>query len=160
MIAPGLFPRVDLSGKEKLAVLFNRLFVPKAGMPVPLEDAKLFTDNPERVAFIEQDKMRLREVSASFFWASYRLDRFIQACGKQVAVPVHLMLSGRDRIIDSDRTREWFVSFSAPEKKLSEFPDSAHTLEFAEDNSNFLQSFADWLAVQAASGGEKDTAWG
>ena len=160
MIAPGLFPRVDLSGKEKLAVLFNRLFAPKAPMPVPLEDARLFTDNPERVAFIEQDKMRLREVSASFFWASYRLGRFVQARGDRVAMPVHLMLSGKDRIIDSDKTREWLAGCSTPEKKLSEFPDSAHTLEFAEDNSNFLQVFTDWLAVQAASGGEKNTAWG
>ena len=159
MIAPGLFPRVDLNGKEKSAVLFNRLFMPKAGMSVPLEDAKLFTDNPERIAFIEQDELRLREVSASFFWASYRLDRLIQARGNRVAVPVHLMLSGRDRIIDSDRTREWFESCSAPEKKLSEFPDSAHTLVFAEDNGSFLRALADWLAEKAQSGEEGGTAW-
>ena len=160
MIAPGLFPRVDLTGKDKLAVLFNRLFAPKAPMPVPLEDARLFTDNPERIAFIEQDKLRLREVSASFFWASYRLDKLVQAKGNRVAVPIHLMLSGKDRIIDSDRTREWFESCSAPEKKLSEFPGSAHTLEFAEDNRGFLQAFADWLVVQGPSGEEKNAAWG
>ena len=159
MISPGLFPRADLTGKEKLAVLFNRVFIPRAAMAVPLEDARLFTDNPERIAFIEHDELRLREVSASFFWASYRLDRLIRARGNRAAVPVHLMLSGRDRIIDSDGTREWFENLSATEKKLSEFPDSAHTLEFAEDNGSFLRDFVDWLSDKARSSEERNAVW-
>ena len=149
MITPGLFPRVDLSGRQKLAVLFEHLFKPKVKMPVPLADARLFTDNPEQIAFIEQDELRLHEVTASFFWASYKLDKLIERRGCRLTLPAHLLLAGADRIIDSDKTRAWFENCSAPEKKLSEFADSAHTLELAEDNSEFLRAFTDWLTDQA-----------
>ena len=149
MIAPGLFPRVSLPGKQKLAVLFKHLVRPKAMLPVPLEDAGLFTDNAERVRFIEQDELRLGRASVGFFWASYQLDRLIKRKGGRLAVPAHLLLSGQDRIIDSAKTRAWFEGCAGPEKQVSEFPDSAHTLEFAADNSGFLEAFVGWLDTQS-----------
>ena len=149
MIAPGIFPRVSLSGKQKLAVLFKHLVKPKAMLPVPLEDAGLFTDNPQRVEFIEQDELRLGRASVGFFWASHRLDRLIKRKGGRLAMPAHLLLSGQDRIIDSEQTRAWFEGCAGPEKQVSEFPDSAHTLEFARDNSGFLEAFVGWLDTQS-----------
>ncbi|MCK4850891.1 MAG: alpha/beta fold hydrolase [Phycisphaerae bacterium] len=149
MITPGIFPQVSLSAKQKLAVLFKHLFKPKAMLAVPLEDAKLFTDNPEQIDFIEHDELRLHRASVSFFWSSYRLDKLIQRKGHRLAMPVHLLLSGRDRIIDSEKTRAWFERCTAPEKYLSEFPDSAHTLEFARDNRGFLEAFGGWLDKQS-----------
>ena len=149
MITPGIFPRVSLSGKQKLAVLFKHLFEPKAMLEMPLEQASLFTDNPKQIDFIEHDELRLHRASVSFFWASYRLDRLIKRRGHRLAMPVHLLLSGRDRIIDSEKTRAWFERCNAPEKHLSEFPDSAHTLEFARDNRAFLAAFSGWLDKQS-----------
>ena len=155
MITPGIFPRVSLSGKQKRAVLFKHLFKPKAMLPVPLEEASLFTDNPEQINFIENDELRLQQASVSFFWASYCLDKFIKRKGHRLVVPVHLLLAGQDRIIDSEKTRVWFGRCSAPAKELSEFPDSAHTLEFARDNSGFLEAFAGWLDEQSQQESQK-----
>ncbi len=149
MITPGIFPRVSLPGRQKLTVLFKHLFEPKAMLAVPLEEARLFTDNPERIAFIEQDELRLRQASVSFFWASYRLDKLIERKGNRLAIPVHLLLSGQDLIIDSEKTRAWFERCSAPEKHLNEFPDLAHTLEFARENRSFLEAFGGWLDKQS-----------
>ena len=145
MIAPGIFPRVDLSIRNKLKILVKHVVKPTAQMSVPLEDARLFTDNPQRIAFIEQDKLRLHRVSAGFFWASYQLDKLIQRQGPQLNLPIHLMLSGADRIIDSEKTKGWFECCKAPEKHLSVFPDSAHTLEFDRDNRAFLKALTVWL---------------
>ncbi len=155
MITPGLFPQVTLPAKQKLAVLFKHLLKPKAMLAVPLEEASLFTDNPERIDFIEEDELRLRQASVSFFWASYMLDKLIERKGNRLNMPVHLLLSGRDRIVDSDKTRAWFDRCSAVEKHLSEFPDSAHTLEFARDNRGFLEAFGGWLDKQSQKELEK-----
>jgi len=145
MIAPGLFPRVDLSGKDKLSVLLKHIIKPRASLRVPLEDPALFTDNPERIAFIEQDPLRLHHVSVAFFWASYKLDKLIKRKGCRLSLPMHLILSGHDRIIDTERTRTWFDCCLAPQKHLSFFEESAHTLEFDRDNRPFLQAFVRWL---------------
>ena len=149
MITPGLFPLVSLGTREKLAVLFQHLIKPKATLAVPLEEARMFTDNPERIAFIERDELRLHRASMGFFWSSYQLDRYIKRRGRRLAIPVHLMLSGKDRIIDSAKTRCWFEGFRSPGKHVSEFADSAHTLEFDEDNSSFLRALSDWLSEQS-----------
>ena len=145
MIAPGLFPLVDLSVRDKLSVLINQAIKPQTRFNVPLEDAKLFTDNPERVTFIEQDPLRLHHVTAGFFWASHQLDRLIKRKGHKLSLPVHLMLSGADRIIDTEKTRAWFDSCPAPQKHLSLFDNSAHTLEFDRDNRPFIKAFVNWL---------------
>ena len=155
MITPGLFPRVSLPAKQKLVVLFKQLLEPKAMLAVPLEDAELFTDNPKRIAFIEQDELRLRQASVSFFWASYCLDKLIGRRADRLAMPVHLLLSGQDLIIDSAKTRAWFEGVSAPQKHLSEFPKMAHTLEFASENHGFLEAFGGWLDKQGQRGSDE-----
>lgn len=149
MITPGIFPLITLRAKQKLAVLLKHLLKPKAMLGVPLEDAKLFTDNPKQIDFIEHDELRLRQASVSFFWSSYQLDQLIKRRAHRLTMPAHLLLSGRDRIIDSHKTRAWFERCDAPGKHLSEFPDSAHTLEFAQDNRAFLEAFAGWLDAQS-----------
>lgn len=146
IIAPGIFPRVDLSIRNKLNVLLKHIIKPKAQLSVPLEDPRLFTDNPQRIAFIEQDPLRLHHVSAGFFWASYQLDKLIKRRGQMLNLPMHLMLSGSDRIIDSQKTKSWFDRCQGPRKDVSFFEDSAHTLEFHRDNRQFLQAFAGWLS--------------
>ena len=145
MITPGIFPRVDLSLRNKLTVLVKHFVNPKAQLSVPLEDPRLFTDNPQRIAFIEQDPLRLHYVSAGFFWASYRLDKLIKRKGRHLNLPTHLMLSGSDRIIDSARTKAWFDRCPAPQKNLSLFSNSAHTLEFRRNNVAFLKALTAWL---------------
>ena len=145
MVTPGLFPRVDLSTRNKLSVLVNHIIKPRTRLSVPLEDPQLFTDNPQRVTFIEQDPLRLHHVSAGFFWASYQLDKLIKRRGQRLTLPTHLMLSGADRIIDSERTQAWFERCLVPVKHLSVFESSAHTLEFGRDNQPFLKAFASWL---------------
>ncbi len=158
MIAPGLFPRVDLSARNKLSILVNHVIKPKTQLNVPLEDPKLFTDNPQRVTFIEHDQLRLHRLNADFFWASYRLDKLIKRRGQRLNLPTHLMLSGADRIIDTDRTRIWFDRCLAPAKHLSVFGESAHTLEFDRNNRPFLKAFVNWLENHSQREGHSEAA--
>jgi alpha-beta hydrolase superfamily lysophospholipase len=68
------------------------------------------------------------------------------------------MLSGADRIIDTDRTRIWFDRCLAPAKHLSVFGESAHTLEFDRNNRPFLKAFVNWLENHSQREGHSEAA--
>ncbi len=146
LVAPGLFPRVDLTPSEKFGVGIAMINDRKRLFDIPLNDAAYFTGNPERIRFVEEDRLKLQRVSASFLLTSRRLDkhlrRFAQADWRG---PVHLVLAGHDRIIDNARTRGWFESLPSHDKLLREYPDSHHTLEFDADPIPFLNDMTNWL---------------
>ena len=59
-------------------------------------------------------------------------------------IPTLLMLAGRDRIIDNDRTRRFVEGFRT-EKTILEYPDSHHTLELEEPGHPFVGDLIRWV---------------
>lgn len=146
LVAPGLFPRVDLTTAQKFRVgvaLINdreRLF------PIPLNDPACFTENPERVRFVENDKLLLTHVTAPFLLVTRRMDRIVRRFGEtSFRNPVHLLLAGRERIIDNDRTRAWLRALPSPDRRITDYPDGCHTLEFDADPKPFLGDLVEWI---------------
>lgn len=131
LVAPGLFPRVDLAPSQKVRVGLSAVAARKTLFDIPLNEPELFTANPERQAFIERDPLRLRQVTAGFLLASVGLDRLARlAAGDRTGCPLRLFLAGRDRIIDNERTRAFIRSLPWPERSIIEYPEADHTLEF------------------------------
>ncbi len=113
---------------------------------IPLNDPKLFTDNPDKIQYVERDPLKLMQVSASFLLSSRLIDRRIRHFDRSAyRGPVHLMLAGKERIIDNDRTRRWFDALPSRNRRLTEFPDAGHTIEFERDPAEFLQSLTGFL---------------
>lgn len=146
LVAPGLFPRVDLTTAQKFRVgvaLINdrdRLF------PIPLNDPAYFTENPERVRFVENDKLLLTHVTAPFLLVTRRMDRIVRRLGESTyRGPIHLMLAGRERIIDNERTRAWLRDLPSPDRRITDYPDGCHTLEFDTDPQAFLEDLVGWV---------------
>ena len=153
LVAPGIFPRVDLSAAAKFRVALSLVADRHRKFAIPLDDPALFTGNPARIAFVEQDPWRLREVTGPFLVASRRLDRMAQGLpASGWHGPVHLMLAGRDAIIDNDATRQWFRRLPPGPHRLTEFHDAHHTIEFEEDPLPLYASLGDWLS--GLDGGE------
>lgn len=146
MVAPGLFPIVDLPASEKLRVVWSALADRHRLFPIPINEPEMFTANPLRVAYIRDDPLRLREVTAAFLIASRRLDRFIAQASSHPGVRAHLMLAETDRIIDNARTREWFRGLNWPHKTLTEYRNAHHTLEFEPDGCSYADDLAEWVA--------------
>lgn len=151
LVAPGLFPRVDLTRAEKFRVAVsligdrNRLF------DIPLNEPSLFTSNPERQAFVRADPYKLTQVTSCFLLASRRLDRRIRAFDRaEFRGPIHLFLAGRDRIIDNERTRAWLRRLPSPDRRITEYPGAAHTIEFEPDAENFLTELSRWMVEWAS----------
>lgn len=149
LIGPGLFPRIDLTMGEKFRAAMSMINDRARLFDIPLNDARCFTANPERIRYVEEDDLKLRQVSATFLLASRRIDRAIQRFGESAyRGPIHLFLAGRDRIIDNERTRCWFRELGSPDRRITEYPDSEHTIEFETDRELFFNDLVEWIVAR------------
>lgn len=153
LVGPGLVSKVDVSAAVKLRTAAALLVCPRASFDVPLSDARLFTDNPERIAFIENDPLSLRRCTARFLYQTRRLDRFVRRHARGLRVPLLMMLAGRDRIVDNDAVRALFNTFASRPKKLVVFEDAAHTLEFEPEAKPVFDATVEWLNARSESHG-------
>ena len=135
-VTPGIFAKVDLSLRAKAAVAASCIFQPRRLFPIPLDDPRLFTANPERIRFIESDRLRLRAVTASFLRVSKQLD-FASCRPLPPSVPAHLMLAEHDDIVDNDRLQHWLRRQPGPNRRTTIYDGARHTLEFEPDPSAY-----------------------
>jgi acylglycerol lipase len=139
LIAPGLFPVIDLTAPEKFRVAVSLINHRDKKFDIPLNDPQFFTDNPDRVAFVQRDALMLKQVTAPFLLATRRMDRIVGRLGRSAyRGRVHLMLAGKDRIIDNERSRAWLKTLAFCPKRLTEYPAALHTMEFERDTSKFF----------------------
>ena len=146
LITPGICPQVRPPLLTRLRIGGAWLFAPSRTFPIPLEAPALFTSQPQRQAFIREDPLALRRATARFFIESVRLDAAIARV--RMTVPVLLMLAGKDRITDNERTKAYVAGLHAPQLQVIEYPQASHTLEFEPDPSAFLKDLVSWVSKQ------------
>ncbi|MBI5762339.1 MAG: alpha/beta fold hydrolase [Planctomycetes bacterium] len=146
LIAPGLFPRVDLTTAEKFRVGLSLLNDPDRIFDIPLNSPEFFTANPERIRYVNNDPLMLRQVTARFLLATRRMDRIVARFKTSgYNRPIHLMLAGHDRVIHNDPTRNWLRALPIAGVKVSDYPDAHHTLEFEPDPAPFIHDLTSWI---------------
>jgi alpha-beta hydrolase superfamily lysophospholipase len=151
LIAPGLFPAVDVSLAIKLKIALAVITRSSRRFNIPLNEPELFTDNPDRREFIRQDNLRLTWASANFLYQSRRLDFFLRRPPGRLDFPVKLFLAGRERIIDNNTTLRYHRALRVTKpKQTAYYPEASHTLEFEKDNRAFLTDLQEWLNHAAA----------
>jgi len=147
LVAPGLFPKVDMTMTEKFRVAMSMVNARERLFDIPLCDARLFTTNPDQIRYVEHDELKLRRVSAGFLLASRRLDREIRTLSESpYRGPIHLILAGKDRIIDNERTRRWLRDLPSPDRRITDYPNASHTIEFEPDPKEFFDDLSGWIA--------------
>jgi acylglycerol lipase len=147
LICPGLHARVDPSRAERMRIAWAFFTDRRRHFPIPLADPALFTADPEGQSFIATDPMTLRSASASLLAASRFIDRRVRAARSHVHQPALLMLAGEDRIVDNTLTRRYFDGLPSERKRIIEYPEGNHTLEFDPDPSRYALDLADWLDI-------------
>lgn len=146
LIAPGLFPQVDLPLGQKVRVGLSALAGGRALFDIPLNEAELFTSTPQWQAFIDADRLRLRKVTAGFLLASRRLDRYVAGiAGQRFGRPLMVFLAGRDRIIFNERTKAFIRRLRWPTRRITEYERASHTLEFEAEPEPFLIDLVNWV---------------
>jgi acylglycerol lipase len=148
---PGLFPRVDLTLGQKLAVLLLHSTRPRQQLTIPLTPES-YTRVPANLASIRRDPLRLLTASASFFWETRRLDRARDALGARLRLPILLQIGEADPIMDPSATSRWLYRLPAHDRTAVVYRDASHTLDFEPEATlrAYRADLLDWLQRQTA----------
>jgi alpha-beta hydrolase superfamily lysophospholipase len=138
LVAPGLFPKVDVSLSTKFSIGLAGALSPRRRFDIPLNRPELFTANPQRIRFIREDPLRLQKATASFLIASRRLDAAIRRAARGPDAVLNLLLAEHDDIIDNERTKAWARDLPWPERRITQYQETHHTLEFEPTPEKFF----------------------
>lgn len=142
MITPGLVARVDLTSWQKLRLLGNAVIGGRGYFPIPIEPS-MFTTTPKFLAYIQSDRLRLRQVTARFLLTSRALDGRIKKRLTDLHTPVLLLLAGNDRIIDNEAVRKLLFR-SAADITVREWCEATHSLQFDQVDA-LVTTIADFI---------------
>jgi alpha-beta hydrolase superfamily lysophospholipase len=146
MLCPGLFAVQQAGWLGRLTLrIAGAAGLRRLHVPIPLQDPALFTDSPRWRQYVRTDPLALRKVTISFALADLELNRYAAEAPEEIHVPALLMLAGRDRICDNDRTRAFFRRLGSADKTLREYADAAHTLEFEQDRGSYFEDLRAWV---------------
>lgn len=149
LICPGLQPRVGVSRLERLRIAWAWFTDRRKPFAIPLSDPALFTASQEGQTFIASDPLSLHAGTAGLMVASFWIDRWVLKFLPKVRQPVLLMLAGRDRIVDNDRTLASIQKLSSTSRLVIEYPKAHHTLEFEPEPDRYARDLIAWLDRQA-----------
>lgn len=153
LLYPGLFSRIRASAWDNFRLNLARFGdVLMKRVPIPLQDLRLFTDQPEWCQYIESDPLSLREVTVSFLLANRELDRITQSAAAAIHCPVFMALAGRDRIIDNEAVQTFYWSLATRDRELQQYPSACHTLEFDPVRDTFVRDLCCWLDRHSETG--------
>ncbi len=145
MIAPGLFPQVNLRMARKLSVAWSIVRGGDAKFELPLADGALFTENDAGQTFIATDDLKLSHVTGRFLLCSARLDRrLVRIPDAGLSARCTLLLAERDRIIRNEATERWLRRKAQGEPKIVVFERASHTLEFESNPQAFGAAVTTW----------------
>lgn len=144
LISPALAQKVDLPLSDKLKVALGQVIAPHLQVPVPLTP-EMFTANPGNLRFIKEDPLSLRTVSARFFFETFLWDRTLIKEPQNLTLPLLVMQSGKDPIVDEKRIRRWFDQVASKNKQYICYPDFGHLLDFEDRRQQYWDDLLGWL---------------
>jgi alpha-beta hydrolase superfamily lysophospholipase len=148
LVAPALKAKVDLEPARKLQVFAGRMLRPGTRVPIPLA-SELFTENPPYLDFVRNDPLSLHDVTARFFFMQFFWDRRLLA-RRALQVPLLLMQSSPDPVVDVAAVREWYDGLEAPRKNYVRYEGFGHILDFAPERERFWNDLTAWVDEVAA----------
>lgn len=146
LITPGMKPKVDLTLGEKVAVFTDLVVDPKRQHRIPIEP-EMFTTNPEHLAYIKGDPLKLETVSAGFLWQSIQMDRLVNKLNDGKHPRLLAFLAGQDRIIDNEATRELLSRDPNRSVTIIDYPEQTHSVQL-DAPEMLTRDIIDWVEAQ------------
>jgi alpha-beta hydrolase superfamily lysophospholipase len=147
LVAPALKANVDLTAREKATVACAYVLGSDRRTRVPLTP-ELFTDDPGYRAFIRDDPLSVLEATPRFFVETARWARALRRLHR-LELPVLLLQSLRDPIVDAPAVLDWFERLVAPDKKAIVYSDFGHILDFEPERRRYWDDLAAWLEAHS-----------
>lgn len=146
--SPAIFTKVDYDLKTKAEIAANHVMGGRRAMrkyPIPIKK-EMFTDNRVFLDYLEHDPLRLTEVTATFFFESHKLSELAKKTASNITMPVLIVQSGNDAIVDTEKLEQWYGKLKSTDKSLRLFPDAYHSLDF---DANWFKEYthlvSEWL---------------
>ena len=152
--SPALEVKVDLKFSEKLQVAWRLLTGDSTPLAIPLK-TEYFTDNPVYLEYIENDKLRLEEASANFFFNTFLLTHMSKVCAEKIELPTLIVQSGTDAIVDEQGIERWFLRLASADKKLEVFKGVKHSLDFDRNPEPYRQLLLSWILEHSRKRSER-----
>jgi acylglycerol lipase len=149
LVCPAVKVKIDLTPAEKARVLAGTVLRPRAPVRVPLTP-EMFTRNPRWVEFIRTDPLALREVTARFYFETARFDLEL-ARERGLKLPMLLLRSGGDPIVDGEAVDRWFARMPSDRKETVVYPDFGHIPDFEEDRERYWDDLSSWMERTASA---------
>jgi muconate cycloisomerase len=146
MLAPGLHVKPDYSGAEKLQILAAGGLAPSRRFRVPQDD-KLFTRDPEVLAWIESDTLGARAVTARCLMQTNRMLSRLRRHVHDLGVPLLVIEASRDRISDNRRNADLLHRRLGERWRKVSF-DAEHFLLAEPCRDQVIDELVDWVAAE------------
>jgi len=143
MLTPGLYILPDYRPWAKLRILACGLLRPRARFPVPQDD-DLFTRDPEVLAWIRQDALGARTVTARCLLETRRMVGWLRRNLDRLAVPLLVLEAARDRISDNRRHRRLLDRRLRDRCRLVSF-DAEHFLLAEPCREQVIDALVGWV---------------
>lgn len=145
LLCPGLFSRKAANLTQRSALhLAGTIGLSGLRITIPLEDPALFTNSESGQAYVAQDPLALRKMTIRMALANLTLTSYAVEAPEAIRVSTLLMLAGRDPITINSQVRSFVEQVSHPQRRVIEYPNASHTLEFEDDPSQYFQDLAGW----------------
>ena len=146
--SPAISVKVDLTLAQKFSIAWRLISGNRTPYNIPLvpED---FTDNPHFLQFIRDDKLRLLEGTAQFFFNGQILTMLSRRAAKKIVLPTLIVQAGTDSIVEHSGIDKWFAELASKDKEIQIFPGVYHSLDFDKDPSVYRQRMLNWILARS-----------
>jgi len=132
----------------RLVTIVRALLWPEAEVGLPYDQSLVTRDEPTRNWIGADPEGRFR-VPGKYLLELLKLSNDVKHKAHAVPVPVLMMMSGQDKIVNSKVNLAFFENLDAPQKKLKHFPEAWHDLMFDPQVDEVADEVALWISEHA-----------
>src|SRR5262245_52617978 len=113
--------------------------------------AKFLTHDPERIASYESDPLITRPISVNILLALYDAAERVVADAQAITVPVQLLISGDDWVVDQRPQVEFFERLGSSIKEMHVLPGFYHDTLGERDRKQAVDKARDFIRARFAA---------
>ena len=141
---PGVAQKLEIGAGKKIAGNLLSLLNVKRYVPSNInhEDA---TRNPAIIKQMETDPLRFEQVTPRFGIEGLKAAREGFDSAPSIRLPVLLQQAGADKLVDPERSKEFFEALSSEDKTWKLYDGLYHQIHNEPEKEQVLGDMADWL---------------
>jgi lysophospholipase len=154
LTCPALFTKVDFNFATKAGIgrdiiLGGKRQMREIAIPISVE---MFTDNRDFIKYIQSDQLRLKTATSRFYFENFLLSLKARFAAKRIAVPLLLVQTDNDQIVDLKKVQKWFQEAGSQQKTMKIFPNASHSIDFDQRCfEEYVMLLVNWLNSKAVA---------